>query len=155
MNDSPCYRGKVPAFVAAVFLTSVGLTLGQEFAIESWSIDSGGGSSNGGRFSVVGTIGQPDAGRHSGGPYTIDGGFWQPVQVIQVAGAPQLHIDSEASMIVLSWNDPDGTAVLEESIDLRSASWQASSLTIQMDGAARRTSPFAPGTSRFFRLKVN
>ena len=39
-------------------------------------MDSGGGTSSGGMFTVSGTIGQPDAGTLSGGEYTLRGGFW-------------------------------------------------------------------------------
>ena len=44
----------------------------------SWStIDAGGAtSSTGGTFNLGGTVGQPDAGTHSGGTYSLQGGFW-------------------------------------------------------------------------------
>ncbi|MHC4501234.1 MAG: hypothetical protein ACYS21_19225, partial [Planctomycetota bacterium] len=43
----------------------------------SWStIDGGGGTSTGGNYALVGTIGQPDAGDMSGGDYQLHGGFW-------------------------------------------------------------------------------
>lgn len=40
-------------------------------------MDGGGGYSSGGTFAVHGTIGQPDAGFHSGGGYAVQGGFWR------------------------------------------------------------------------------
>jgi len=44
----------------------------------SWStVDNGGGTSSGGSYVLVGTIGQPDAGvTVSGGNYSLVGGFW-------------------------------------------------------------------------------
>src|SRR3989442_1215290 len=48
----------------------------QNFAIDWFTIDGGGGVSTGGVYSVSGTIGQPDAGVLSGGAYTVVGGFW-------------------------------------------------------------------------------
>ena len=44
----------------------------------SWyTIDGGGATfSNGGGYSLGGTIGQPDAGQVSNLPYTLNGGFW-------------------------------------------------------------------------------
>lgn len=43
----------------------------------SWStIDGGGGTSTGGAYSLIGTLGQADAGIQSGGSYTLEGGFW-------------------------------------------------------------------------------
>lgn len=41
-----------------------------------WTLDGGGGPSSTGAFSLTGTIGQPDAGTHSGGSFTLQGGFW-------------------------------------------------------------------------------
>lgn len=42
-----------------------------------WStIDGGGGTSSGGAYQLTGTIGQPDAGYHSGGHYELLAGFW-------------------------------------------------------------------------------
>lgn len=48
----------------------------QNFTIDWFTIDGGGGTSTGGIYSVSGTIGQPDAGTLSGGVYTLNGGFW-------------------------------------------------------------------------------
>jgi hypothetical protein len=46
------------------------------FAVPWFSIDGGGGTtSTGGVFSVTGTVGQPDAGRLSGGSFALVGGF--------------------------------------------------------------------------------
>jgi hypothetical protein len=44
----------------------------------TWSTIDGGGTtwSEGGGYSLGGTIGQPDAGVLSGGGYTLAGGFW-------------------------------------------------------------------------------
>lgn len=42
-----------------------------------WTVDGGGGTSSAaGGYSLVGTVGQPDAGLLSGGSYTLAGGFW-------------------------------------------------------------------------------
>ena len=51
---------------------------GGEFEITSSTIDSGGGTSAGGEFSLSGTIGQPDATGNvsSGGDFLLSGGFW-------------------------------------------------------------------------------
>lgn len=46
------------------------------FSIPWWTVDSGGGASQGGTYILYGTAGQPDAGNLSGGSYTLKGGFW-------------------------------------------------------------------------------
>ena len=50
--------------------------LAQSYSIDWHTIDSGGGTSTGGGYTMSGAIGQPDAGKMSGGAYTLDGGFW-------------------------------------------------------------------------------
>jgi hypothetical protein len=48
-----------------------------EYEIPSWTVDGGGDESEGGRFGLSGTIGQPDAGTTMSGRYVLDGGFWE------------------------------------------------------------------------------
>jgi hypothetical protein len=53
-----------------------------------WStIDNGGGTSIGGQYMMMGTIGQPDAGYLEGGNYELLGGFWP--------GGPLCFVDFE------------------------------------------------------------
>ena len=68
-----------------ISLTAVMLVLATSLAIAqtgggfdlSWhTIDSGGGSGSGSSFTLNGTVGQPDAGRMTGGGYSLSGGFW-------------------------------------------------------------------------------
>ena len=62
-----------------ILLTAVSLASAQAggFDVVWHTIDGGGGTSIGGdRFALSGTIGQPDAGKMSGGAYTLQGGFW-------------------------------------------------------------------------------
>ncbi len=53
----------------------------------SWNTVDGGGAtfSSGGDLRVGGTIGQPDAGRHSGGSLVVLGGFWAVTQAFVTA----------------------------------------------------------------------
>lgn len=66
------------AFAAGVGYAQVGGNFGL-----TWStVDSGGGTfSQGGRYNLGGTAGQPDAGTHSGGQYGVQGGFWNSSSV--------------------------------------------------------------------------
>lgn len=50
---------------------STAITSPTQYSIEWFTIDGGGGMSTGGGYSMSGTIGPPDAGRMSGGNYTI------------------------------------------------------------------------------------
>ncbi len=69
-----------------VLLISIGLLIitvsiaaaqsGGGYGLTWNTIDNGGGESNGSSYTLVGTIGQPDAGTLSGGGFTLAGGFW-------------------------------------------------------------------------------
>lgn len=47
-----------------------------DYEISWYTIDGGGGTSSGGPYVLVGTIGQPDAGISSGGDYVLNSGYW-------------------------------------------------------------------------------
>ena len=77
--------------LAALFLMARGVPA-QNYSIDWHTIDGGGGRSTGGVYVVTGTIGQPDAGRMTGGNFTIEGGFWGILSAVQLPGAPLLSI---------------------------------------------------------------
>jgi len=51
------------------------------YSLDWWTVDGGGGTSQGGGYSLSGTVGQADAGALHGGDYTLSGGFWAQLQV--------------------------------------------------------------------------
>ena len=69
-------------FIAFALLLAAGVSISQAqsgggYDLTWNSIDGGGAVfSVGGTYSLGGTMGQPDAGTLSGGPYTLVGGFW-------------------------------------------------------------------------------
>jgi hypothetical protein len=73
-----------------------------QYSIDWYTIDGGGGTSTGGVYSVTGTIGQPDAGRLTGGQYTLEGGFWSIV-ALQTPGAPRLTVRQSGTSVIVSW----------------------------------------------------
>ncbi len=64
------------AIGVALAVTVTAALAAPEYSMVRWTVDAGGGTSSDGRFELTGTIGQPDAGSHSGGGYTLTGGFW-------------------------------------------------------------------------------
>jgi hypothetical protein len=55
----------------------IALAASNDFSVPWWTVDGGGGTSQGGDYVVSGSIGQPDAGSPmSGGEFTLVGGFW-------------------------------------------------------------------------------
>jgi hypothetical protein len=84
------------------------------YAVDWFTIDGGGGTSTGGVYAVSGTTGQPDAGHMSGGPFTLDGGFWGIVAAIQTEGAPTLSVELTNGWVKVSWPAPAPDWVLTE-----------------------------------------
>lgn len=69
--------------VSVTFIVGLasGLALAESqggFDVPRYTIDSGGGTSSSGDYSITGTVGQPeaDADSASGGSYQVSGGFW-------------------------------------------------------------------------------
>src|SRR5262245_59786856 len=78
-----------------------------QFSIDWSKIAGGSGTSTGGVFSVTGTIGQPDAGPTlSGGNFSLTGGFWSLISVVQTPGAPLLTIIRSNNTVTVSWPSP-------------------------------------------------
>lgn len=69
---------RTPCLAAATLLVVHAGRGGDPPSDLSWHTIDGGGAirSMGGNFELSGTIGQPDAGRSSGGNLTLTGGFW-------------------------------------------------------------------------------
>lgn len=67
-------------------LAGVALAQAASFELGWFTVDGGGGLSQGGAYAVEGTIGQPEAGSMAGGSYGLNGGFWGEVPA---ANAPQ------------------------------------------------------------------
>jgi hypothetical protein len=100
------------ALLNALLLLALGVTAvsasGQQFEINWFTIDGGGGTSTGGAYTLSGTIGQPDAGRMSGGNHILAGGFWS----VQQTGLPPLNLKQRSGNLVLSWPaDASGVVV--------------------------------------------
>ncbi|MCI0498199.1 MAG: hypothetical protein L0Y36_00760 [Planctomycetales bacterium] len=72
----------------SIFIVFSLATIGYgDYSIPWHTIDGGGGTSSGGTYQLTGTIGQPNAGYHGGGPYELLGGFW--------VGGPLCIVDLE------------------------------------------------------------
>lgn len=56
--------------------TPAALAQGNGYDLSWWTVDSGGGSSSGGSYSLNSSIGQAEPGTFSGGGYLLSGGFW-------------------------------------------------------------------------------
>jgi hypothetical protein len=121
----------------------------QSYSIDWYKVSGGGSTSTGGVYSVSGTIGQPDAsGAMSGGNYSVTGGFWSLIQVVQTPGAPLLIITHVGNQAIVSW-DPSATGwTLQTNNSLSTGTW-GNYLGVVVNNSATN----APPTGNvFFRL---
>jgi hypothetical protein len=97
----------------------------QNYAIDWYTIGSGGGTSTGSVYSVSATIGQTAAGGPlTNGQYSVIGGFWALPTAIQVAGAPTLTIArSGAGQVTISWSPETTGYILQETPVISPANW--------------------------------
>jgi hypothetical protein len=131
----------------AAALSACGVCFAQ-YSINWYTVDGGGGTSTGGVYSVSGTIGQPDAGTMSGGPYTLQGGFWAAAVAVQTLNAPTLTIiPAGAGQATISWAPATPGFVLQETLNLSAAAWSNS-----LSGATNPITVPAAGPTKFYRL---
>lgn len=74
ITTSPRRHWQLPVTLALGLICSA--TQAAPFRLTSSTADAGGGQSQGTRFAVEGTGGQPDAGWLQGQRFTLQGGFW-------------------------------------------------------------------------------
>ena len=128
---------------------------GQSYSIDWYKIAGGGGTSTGGTYQVSGTIGQPDAsGAMSGGNYSVTGGFWSLINVVQMPGVPKLIIVANgANSVKILWPDPaTNTYTLQQNGNLATTSWATSGYAIT-NGFGTNFCTITPSSGNlFFRL---
>ena len=125
----------------------------QNYSIDWYTIDGGGGTSTGGVYSVSGTIGQPDAGGPmTGGNFTLSGGFWT-LFAVQTPGAPFLRIFlTTTNTAVVAWPAPSTGFGLQQNLVVNTTNWLPVTNTIIPAGGENRVIISPPASNRFFRL---
>ncbi len=149
-------RTKAWTRASAALLTLASFAHAQ-FSIQWSTSDGGGGTSTGGVYSVTGTLGQPDAGAMSGGPYALAGGFWSAVNVVQTPGAPFLNIQPlDGGSVRLFWPLPAPGFVLDQTAALvpppATNVWSQVPPPYQTN-ATHISVTIAPGAGGFYRLR--
>ena len=126
----------------------------QQYSIDWYRIAGGGGTSTSGVYSVSGSIGQHEAsGVMSGGNYSVTGGFWGIISVVQTAGAPTLAIAYSGSNVILSWPTNTTGFVLQSTLYLvPSASWSDASPGPVVVNARNTVTNGISGSGKFYRL---
>jgi len=131
--------------------------LGQSYSIDWYKIAGGGGTSTGGTYQVSGTIGQPDAsGAMSGGSYSVTGGYWALINVVQMPGVPKLLIvPNGPNSVKLLWPDPaTNSYTLQQNNNLALTNgWTTSGYAITNGFGTNFCTITPPVGNLFFRLK--
>jgi hypothetical protein len=141
------------SLVLALALAAVGVRA-QSYSIDWSTIDGGGGTSTGGVYSVSGTIGQPDAGpAMTGGSFSVTGGFWSLLSVLQTPGSPTLRIFfTGTNTAVVYWPSPSTGFNLQQSGLLPGTNWVASGETVNDNGTNKYIIVSPPTGNRYYRL---
>jgi hypothetical protein len=138
----------------AALLLSAQNVRAQDFSIDWFTIDGGGGTSIGGEFSLSGTIGQPDASAQpmTGGDFSLTGGFWS-LFAVQGTNAPLLTIQLvSANSAKVSWPSPSTGFVLQQNTDFATANWVTVPGSVIDNGTTKSVIVNSTGGRHFFRM---
>ena len=135
-------------------LATMAVTLhSQNYSVDWSTIDGGGGTSTGGVYSVFGSIGQPDAGRLSGGNYSLEGGFWGVIAAVQMPGAPLLSVSlTTTNTVLVAWPYPSTGFNLQQNGVLGTTNWVSVTNSPVQVGSQLQVIVQPPSGNRFFRL---
>jgi len=148
------YRIYVPTLLLLFSLICCTWICAQTYTVDWSTIDGGGGTSTEGTYSVSGTIGQPDTGQMSGGNYSIEGGFWGFITVVQMPGAPLLSIAPAGTNAVISWPSPSTGFVLQENSNVANTNgWGNYGGNVNDSGTIKSVIVPANVGNKYFRLK--
>jgi len=125
----------------------------QQYSIGWYKIAGGGGTSTNGQYAVTGTIGQHDASAAmTGGNYSLTGGFWSLISVVQTAGAPTLAITRSGNSVVVSWPVMAGYILQQNNNLSATAGWTTSTNSITTSNGTNSITITPPAGNLFFRL---
>ena len=147
-------KTKILLCAVAMFLTTS--SRAQQYSIDWFTIDGGGGTSTGGVYSVSGTIGQPDAGVMNGGAFSLTGGFWGIVSAVQTPGAPLLSVERTNGAVRVFWPLPATGFVLDEAAVLTGSAtngWSQVAFPYVSNATQISVTVAAPAGNRFYRLR--
>jgi hypothetical protein len=132
------------------------LSHAQTYSVAWYKVAGGGGTSTNAPYSLSGTIGQQDASSAmTGGNYSVTGGFWSMISVVQTPGVPNLTITFVGpNSVVVSWPNT-GSYTLQQNSNLAvAAGWATSGYPVTTNNPSGTNSITItpPAGNLFFRL---
>jgi hypothetical protein len=141
-------------FFAVVACASSFRASAQSYSINWYKISGGGGTSTSATYQVSGTIGQPDAsGAMTGGSYSLTGGFWSLISVVQTAGAPTLYISRVGNTVTIYWQDVSGWTLQQNDNLTTPTGWSPSSSEVTTSNGTNYVNVSGPTGNLFYRLQ--
>ncbi len=90
----------------------------------------------------------------TGGNYSLTGGFWSLISLVQTPGAPTLTITRSGTGVIISWPSPSSGFVLQQNTAVDNApGWLNYTGTINDNGTTKSVTINPPTGNLFFRLK--
>ena len=130
--------------ILGMVVLTANVSFAQSYSIDWYKIAGGGGTS---------TLGQHDGGgQMTGGSYSLTGGFWSLISVVQTAGMPNLSIAHSGNNVIVSWANT-GSYTLQQTANLAPANWVTSGYTISTSNGTNSITVTPPTGNLFFRLK--
>lgn len=130
----------------------------QTYSIDWYKVSGGGGTSAGTNgatvYSISGTIGQHDASTAmTGGSYSLTGGFWSLIALVQLSGSPLLTITEQGNSVIVSWPAPSTGYYLQTNSNLKMTnSWSLFNGSINTANGTNSVTITPPLGQLFFRL---
>ena len=144
---------KIAWLIIASGLVATGSLPAQSYSVDWYKIAGGGGASTGGNSQISGSIGQADAGPAiAGGNYSLTGGFWSLISMVQTAGAPVLTVTDVNHQVTVSWPAGTGGWTLQQNPSLATAGWITSSYPVNTTNGLASITITGPTGNLFFRL---
>src|SRR5262245_62000006 len=130
-------------FTTLFLLCAALLQANPRFEITKSTIDAGGANTPGPRFTLTGTVGQPDAAPRfvsADNRFAVQPGFWPSATVVPAPGAPELTMRPGAARdtAILAWPVTANGYILEESTNLAPGSWSTVRFSV-VDTATEHT----------------
>jgi hypothetical protein len=112
-----------------------------------------GGTRTNAIYQASGTISQADAGSMSGGPFSLEGGFWGIIAALRTPGSSAAILNTGTNPVLISWPSPSAGFQLEKNADLTTTNSSRVELNVADDGTTKSVIVAPAAGSRFFRLK--
>ena len=88
----------------------------------------------------------------TGGNYSLTGGFWALISVVQTPGLPNLTVTRSGNGVIVSWPDTGSYTLQQNSSLANPAAWTTSGYPITTANGTNSATITPPTGNLFFRL---